>query len=372
MAKRREYEPVGSSRRQKEHQTGFSPTSFKVPDGTELFSVKKEGVYELDIIPYIAGVGNPFADEGAVHQERTYYTHPRIGVNEDSFVCLTKTYGKRCPICEEHGRQKKNPEADKKLVKSLFWKERQLWNVIDVNDDSEKIKLWEISYHLFGKLLDSRIEKSNPKRKWGFYADIKMGFTLSVTFIEKKNEGFTWYEANAIDFDPREEEYDASIIEEAACLDDLLIETAYKRLSAVFNQTEDSDDEEPQGSVSREVEGDDEPPPRRRRRKAAEPVDDDSDGKGWEDNDDPPPDDEPPKRRRRAAPVDDDPEPEPPRRRRRTPVDDDPADPAPDGQDWDDPDPADGDDLNPDDPSGDDPEPAPRRRKRKAAKRKAS
>ena len=245
MAKRskRERRRVGSERRQKEHKTGFDFNTFTLPEGVSLFKVEKEGTYKVDIIPYRVGKGNEFADPGEPHYERTYYVHRGISADNNTYCCPRKTFGNKCPICEEQNRISKDPDADSELVKSLAPKERQLWNVIDHSDKSKGIQIWDVSYHLFGKLLDSRIEKSEESDDWGFFSDPTDGLYLRITFVEGSAGAWKWMEANAIDFHRREDQYEESIIDEATVLDDLLIEKPYDKLKAIFLQIDDDDEE---------------------------------------------------------------------------------------------------------------------------------
>lgn len=88
-------------RRAEQHTGGGGSTTINKPEDMKWFEVKRAGTYRFDIIPFKAGKGNPYADEGELHYERTFYTHRGIGASEKSFICNKKTNGKKCYICEE-------------------------------------------------------------------------------------------------------------------------------------------------------------------------------------------------------------------------------------------------------------------------------
>src|SRR5271154_1674773 len=92
----REDKAVSAKRRVTEHSTGFERTTLEVPEGTNFFQLKQSGVKRLEIIPYIVGKGNPFADEGEKHYERTYYVHRSVGANNDTYCCPAKNWKKPC------------------------------------------------------------------------------------------------------------------------------------------------------------------------------------------------------------------------------------------------------------------------------------
>ena len=64
--KKREKRSTASAakRRSEQHKVGFEPTALSLPDGASLFSLKSEKAVRLDILPYVVGKGNPWADEG--------------------------------------------------------------------------------------------------------------------------------------------------------------------------------------------------------------------------------------------------------------------------------------------------------------------
>jgi hypothetical protein len=231
-------------RRMETHKTGFAPTAFELPENTSLFVLKDEKSVRLDIIPYEVGEGNPYADPGTLHYERTFYVHRGIGADQNSYVCPAKTCGERCYICEYRAKLSKDPDADEKLIKDLFPKQRQLFNVIDTKERDKGVQLLEISYHLFGKVLDREIQNADEDDDYRSFAELEGGKTLKLGVEEQHAEGNSWLSVVSINFRERKDDYDEDILEEAVCLDDILRIKDYDELKEIFLQTESDDEDE--------------------------------------------------------------------------------------------------------------------------------
>ncbi len=282
MATRRQREKkrerVSASRRVAEHQSGFSPTSFILPEGTNLFR-PKAGTKRLEIIPYTVGEGNRFADEGSQYYERTYWVHRGIGPDNNSYVCPAKTAGKKCPICDARAKLAKRPDADEDVITGLAPKERQLWNVFDHNEPDKGVQIWEVSHHNFGKRLDTEIRNADEDDGFEYFADAEEGFTLRVGFEEASFAGNSFVEAASISFKRRKEPLSDELLEAAHCLDELLKIESYEELKRIFLQTAEDEDEDE----------DEEPKSKKGRRpakgKKVEDEDDDEDEDEEEDDD---------------------------------------------------------------------------------------
>jgi hypothetical protein len=215
----------------------------KLPQGATLFK-PKAGVHYLDILPYEAGKDNPYADPGTLHWERTFYVHRGVGPNQEMVICPRMTRKARCPICEHRMKliQEAN-EENEELIRDLSPKQRQLFNVIDTKEPDKGVQILDISYHLFGKLLDARIRNSDEDEGWDRFFHLEDGFTLRVGFAEKSFGGFAYYEAESIDFKSRKESYDEEILQKVYCLDDLLIELPYEQIRTMFLQIDEPKEE---------------------------------------------------------------------------------------------------------------------------------
>lgn len=250
--KKREMRYADAKKVAEAHSSG-ERTTFKVPEGYQVFKVNKEGVRKFDILPYVVKKGsetpggNPFADEGYMHYERTYWVHRTQGTSSKSYVCLKKTFGKKCPVCEYVDKHSRDPKTDQELIKALLPKQRQLFNVVDRDEDPDgkkkEVMIWEYSQFLFGKLLDAVIKGADEGDNLENFFHLEGGMTLKVTF-EEKNLGTPFYEARIIEMKPRKD-YNEVILDKVADLDDLLKELPYKKLEKIFFEGEEEEDETP-------------------------------------------------------------------------------------------------------------------------------
>lgn len=232
--------------------SGFDSSSITLPEGVSLFGLKKEGTYRVDIIPYRVGEGNPNCPKpGRLHYERSYFTHRGIGPDERAYCCLLKTFHKPCPICEHRTKLAHDPDADAQLIKDLEPKHRQLWCVIDRTagaDPKKGVQVWDISFHLFGKLLAKTIHNEDEGDDYRNFFHLEDGLTLKLGAEEKKM-GNTFYNVFQIEFKKRARPLDDELLDQAPCLDELIKEVPYKELKKIFLQVDngekDSEDEKP-------------------------------------------------------------------------------------------------------------------------------
>ena len=80
-----------------------------------------KGTNRIDIIPYTVSSDNhpQGIKQGFEDYVLDLWVHRRIGPTEDSFVCLKRTYGKPCPICEEMAILMQEDKPNKKMIQSL-------------------------------------------------------------------------------------------------------------------------------------------------------------------------------------------------------------------------------------------------------------
>ena len=265
---------ANAKRRAAQHQSGGGFSYLKLPDGVETFDVKK-GKYIVNILNYKVGKGNPWADEGTEHFERTFWIHRNIGTDNRSYICPRQTAGKRCPICEYRATLlKKGNEADKDLIASLRPQERQLFNVNDVtNGKSDDIKIWDISNYCFGKQLDGEINDADDD-SYANFGDIEEGYSLKLGVDEEKGKGFSFNMVNRVSFKDRKYPISKELAEKLVCLDDILVIPDYDKLKKEFMQADDLDDED-KDKVEEDVDDEDEKEEEKPSKKASKPVDDD-------------------------------------------------------------------------------------------------
>lgn len=355
MSQEQQEQRMGSAKKWAKSAGGELKLPYKLPQNVSLFK-PKEGKKRLDIIPFVAGLGNPRAEEGELYFERTYWSHRDVGPGSVPVLCQKKTFGKKCFICEHRAKLERDPDVEKKTIEDLLPKERQIFLVFDQADPEKGIQLWDVSFHLFGKKLRDEILDADDDQGFDTFFAPRGGKTLRVGFAEKKQGGFTFIETRTIGFIDRER-LDKELRSQAICLDKLLKPSDYDEVKALFMQEdpdEDEDDDRPKKKrpPDDDDDDDDDTPPKKKK-----PVE--------EDDDEPPKkkkkpveeeeDDEPPKKRGGKTPPSDDDDDEPAPKKKRPPVDDDDDDedePKPKSKkkdpDWED----------------DDDEPAPKKKKK--------
>lgn len=147
-----------------------------------------EGDHDLDIIPYLAGPNDPDRQEGQWTYVLEVYEHRDVGgIEGQAYICMMKTYGKPCPICE-HRQQLIKEGADDELIKELRPSRypRSIYNVLvyDTPKEEEKgVQVWHTSHYLMEmhliKLAESTrrdIEAGHPPYK--YFADPEEGYSV--------------------------------------------------------------------------------------------------------------------------------------------------------------------------------------------------
>ena len=233
----------------------------RLPEGITQFP-GKPGTYRLDFMSYLAGKGNRRAVPGEIYSERTFYIHKEVGPNREWHLCLARTFQKPCPICEFRAKQDANPEVDEEDTKKFLPKERQLWLLKDLVNDPEGIMIWDVSTALFGDALKDKINAADEEDGYDYFADPVDGYTMRLAL--RQSDRGKWTETADIEFRDRKSQYEAAVVKDMPCLDDLLIETPYEKLKALFLQTS-TDDEEEGGEEGGEEK------PKRRSSKSKEP-----------------------------------------------------------------------------------------------------
>ena len=237
---------------------------FKMPEGLHFYKLEK-GTKRLSFLPYKAGKGNPYVNEGEEHYERTFYTYNKIGADEKRYIAPGKTCNQKDYVQEYVQKEARNPKADQDALKALMPKERQIFLVYDHDDPGKGVQLFELSYHKFGKLLDRRIQNSAPEKEWDmFYFPDPDGFILELTVIDTGTYGL---EVSAIDFERRTKPLPEEVFNHGICLDNILHVLSYDELKARFLCLTDDEATSSEGSEPRVERRQEREEPRREERK---------------------------------------------------------------------------------------------------------
>lgn len=227
--------------RMRQGQSVSSGTRSYFKDGLEgvNFWNPKEGDHILDIIPYAAGPNDPSVKEGDLTYVLEVYIHPDVGgIENQTMICLEKTYKKPCPICE-HRRVLQKEGADEDLVKSLQPKRypRSIYNIVcydSEKDESKGVQVFDASHYLFEMYLLKLAQGASRsgQRPTGFipFADPEEG--RSIRFTRQGTSTNTRYIAHA--FEARNYTIPKDILESAHCLDQLIHIPTYDEVYGAY------------------------------------------------------------------------------------------------------------------------------------------
>lgn len=191
-------------------------------------------IKRLDIIPYVTS-NNFEVSPGDIWWRRSYGVHRNVGVENKIRLCLALSFKQPCPIDELQAKMYKAAKTDeeKKTASAFYHKKRDLYNVIDLDEEAKGPQVWDISYHLFGKQLKTELDAAIDYKYDGFWL-LKMGCTLVCRFTKKAFGEQEFFEIDRIDFEPRTYDYPDDILKEAIDLDSLLRPLTYAELEREF------------------------------------------------------------------------------------------------------------------------------------------
>jgi len=260
----------------KERASGGLDTLKDLPQDIEFWKPKTgkgtKGENNFSIIPYVVSIENhPYQTVGELWHECTYWVH-KVGAGEDNkrFICLAKTLQSdenKCPICKYREALMKNG-SDPELADSLKPKQRQIFNILDHDDEDKGIQLFEMSPHVFGFMLDDEDAAQSEKKFDGkFYGDVQDGLMVCARFDQGSFQGHKFPEIARIDFEERDDLSD-DLITEAVDLDSCLRILSYDEMNSKFleldgqeaeEENQESKKEEKSSRTSRRTEKESEP-----------------------------------------------------------------------------------------------------------------
>ena len=216
-------------------------------EDVEWFSIKS-GINEIDIIPYeISSKKHPQKiSAGELDYKLDFWAHKFVGASEGNYVCLKKTYGKPCPICEEIQKMIDSDEYNWKddAVRSLTAKRRIVYNVVDLSEEDEKIKLFETSHFEFQKeIIEEAESTADAEGEFITFADLEGGYTIKFRGSEREGDFRGSFKPKSFKFIERDP-YDEDILKEAYPLDDMLIVLSYDEIKNAFFGIEVDDEDE--------------------------------------------------------------------------------------------------------------------------------
>ena len=122
----------------------------------------------------------------------------------------------------------------KALAKALKPSERQLFWVIDLDESDKGPQILDISYAMFGELLDKELNEGDESLR--AFADLEDGLTVKIRFSPKTiGKGKPFPEASRIDFEKRRRGYPDTLLDDLFDLDKCLKEMSFEQVDAIFS-----------------------------------------------------------------------------------------------------------------------------------------
>jgi hypothetical protein len=196
----------------------------------------------FDIVPFSAGDNYPIdirtkrreVQKGDMVYKVDFWTHRNIGPSEDNVVCLSKTYGQDCPICEDLLEKRKSGEYTEDQVKAFPWaKRRCLYWVLVCDKGMEDTGLMVLDMAHFN--MEEKIALLALDQRTGAIINFahpdhgpNLGHTIQVT---REGTGATDTKYIGHKLLPRDYDIEDAFLDAVTPLDDALIVPNYDDLA---------------------------------------------------------------------------------------------------------------------------------------------
>lgn len=211
-----------------------------------------------DIIPYFVGEQDPdvFAKKLVAGEDEAYtvgvYFH-KIGYQgREKIICLARTYGLACPICEYREQLARSDNADEDVIRSLYPQQHMmhLYYIFDRDAEGKGVQLAMISGWFFEKALQVQ---AFSDRGGGYTAFMDPGAGEDggrhIAFeIKGSKREQDW--GRGVKFDVRKEPVPTHILNQAldyGPLDQFLQVPSYEEVNEAFWQGQQPEEPEQQG-----------------------------------------------------------------------------------------------------------------------------
>jgi hypothetical protein len=195
-----------------------------------------DGYYDINIVPYEAGK-IPTLDmpnmTGTMAYCVIFYQHRNVGPEKDGLmICLDRTYGKKCPVCDRRKELETEGATDDEF-KKYFPSRRIAYNVLVTKPEVEKpkgVQIFSLSYpwgkNEYAKKFDEKAKSPKTLRLTGESCDLPIFYWQpdetgrTISFCAEANKSYIW-SLTDVTMEIRDfsvEQY----VEKAFCLEDLL------------------------------------------------------------------------------------------------------------------------------------------------------
>jgi len=191
-------------------------------------------VHVIDIVPYLAGPDHPTLSEGDPAFLLDFFIHRGVGPNEESIVCLARTFkGGQCPVCEMQREMRREGSYSDEEVNALGTSRRNLYNIVCRDNDKEEAKglqIFDIAQFYFDKHLSARC-RTRSGELINYAMPTKAGKSIQ---FEKKGAKNTMPEYLAHTFLDRDYDIEPEYLQNAYPLDQVIIIPSYEEVQALL------------------------------------------------------------------------------------------------------------------------------------------
>lgn len=203
----------------------------------ERFSDEDDSDYLIDILPYeISTDSHPNRKKGEMAYHLDVWVHKGIGPDKGNYLCMKKTHGERCVMCEEFLRLQAEG-WDYEDIKHLYPKRRIIYHI----KKDDKRYVYDTSFKLFEELWLKAVMKKEEKGKVidVFYQNDEDCYSLEFTTTDKRGIG------RYIQFDFVEiEDFNEKFLDDLISLEKLLVIPDQAKIEEILKKGEIETEEE--------------------------------------------------------------------------------------------------------------------------------
>jgi hypothetical protein len=221
----------------KDYSAVKRPYALDVPENTNFFKAYYDKINKICILPYIVETDNdPKVKKGEETYILEYYVHRGVGADNGNYLCLQRTYGKACPICEEIDKLKDEYEKNKEFIRTLNASKRAAYNVIDVLDTENpgEVKIFDASFAFFEKEMLEEVIDPETKEIVCFPDTSANGYYVRFRATEEALGKIKYPKYKSFRFERRKEAISEDILKKVISLDSLLIIPTYEQVKNAF------------------------------------------------------------------------------------------------------------------------------------------
>lgn len=188
----------------------------------------------------------------------TIPVHYDIGVNKDSFICLT-LYGEQCPVCE-YRKKLMNENAHKDVFKQFYPANRNLLFVIDMTN-SETIAKGVQLYNAPNTVMDEILNLATDRRT-GEITDLSDPDTMINVVFRREGKSLKTTKYTGFTTEDRKHQYPEKYLDDVVPFNEIIIEPDLDKMNeavsgisvedAVIEDRNDAPVREAERSIRRE------------------------------------------------------------------------------------------------------------------------